>query len=212
IFEGRNDLTINGQKFSGNAQCVFENRILHHGTLLFSSKMTDLSAALNVHPLKFQDKAVKSIRKRVTNISEHLQQPLTITDFSELIMQHIQAHYPNCHTYQLSANDDNQIQDLVNRKYNTWQWNFGTSPQYDYSKTIRTNGGNIEVNLHIQNGIIQKTKIFGDFFTRQDIENFEQLFVNQPYQEEVITRLLADVNIDDYFLNIGNEDIINAMF
>ena len=71
-FEGRNDLTIDGKKFSGNAESIWKNRVLHHGTLLFSAVMTDLSAALKVNPLKFQDKAVKSVRSRVTNISEHL--------------------------------------------------------------------------------------------------------------------------------------------
>jgi len=71
VFEGRNDLTIHGRKFSGNAEHVWKNRILHHGTLLFSSVLTDLSEALKVDPLKFRDKAVKSIRSRVTNISKH---------------------------------------------------------------------------------------------------------------------------------------------
>jgi lipoate---protein ligase len=45
-FEGRNDLTINGLKFSGNAEHVFKKRTLHHGTLLFSSKISDLTQAL----------------------------------------------------------------------------------------------------------------------------------------------------------------------
>ena len=71
-FEGRNDLTIGGRKFSGNAIAVWKNRTLEHGTLLFSAVMEDLSGALKVNPLKFEDKAVKSTRSRVTNISEHL--------------------------------------------------------------------------------------------------------------------------------------------
>ena len=75
-FSGRNDITIDGKKISGNAQYYYKNRILHHGTLLFSSSITDLSAALKVRPVKFEDKGVKSVSKRVTNISEHLKEPL----------------------------------------------------------------------------------------------------------------------------------------
>jgi lipoate-protein ligase A len=45
---GRNDLTIDGRKFSGNAEHVHRDRILHHGTLLFASEIADLTAALNV--------------------------------------------------------------------------------------------------------------------------------------------------------------------
>ena len=88
-FEGRNDLMIDGRKFSGNAQCVRNGRMLHHGTLLFDTAMTDMSNALKVNPLKFEDKAVKSVRKRVTNISEHLKSPMTVIQFADLIMKHI---------------------------------------------------------------------------------------------------------------------------
>ena len=52
-FEGRNDLTIDGKKFSGNAEHVHKHKVLHHGTLLFSAKLPDLSASLNVDTIKF---------------------------------------------------------------------------------------------------------------------------------------------------------------
>ena len=67
-FEGRNDIMIDGKKISGNAEHVFKKRVLHHGTLLFSSQMADLSNALKVNPLKYQDKGGKSVRSRVTNL------------------------------------------------------------------------------------------------------------------------------------------------
>ncbi|WP_462327979.1 lipoate--protein ligase family protein, partial [Desulfobaculum sp.] len=67
-FDGRNDLVIDGRKVSGNAQHIAAGRVLHHGTLLFSSDVTDISGALRVDPEKYKDKAVKSVRKRVTNI------------------------------------------------------------------------------------------------------------------------------------------------
>src|SRR5690606_616070 len=68
-FEGRNDLLIDGKKFSGNAEYVLKNKVLHHGTILFSSHMPDISGALKANPLKFKDKAVKSIPKPVTNVT-----------------------------------------------------------------------------------------------------------------------------------------------
>ncbi len=80
-FSGRNDLTIDGKKFSGNAQYNFKNRILHHGTLLFASDITDLSKALQSKPLKFEGKGIKSVLSRVTNISSHLKYPISIMDF-----------------------------------------------------------------------------------------------------------------------------------
>ena len=77
-FSGRNDLTIDGKKFSGNAQYCYKNRVLHHGTLLFSANVKDISQSLNVKEKKFEGKAVKSVKSRVTNISSHLKSPMKV--------------------------------------------------------------------------------------------------------------------------------------
>ena len=45
-FNSRNDLAIDGKKFSGNAQYIFKKKILHHGTLLFNSEMEELVNSL----------------------------------------------------------------------------------------------------------------------------------------------------------------------
>ena len=211
-FEGRNDLMIDGRKFSGNAQCVSNGRILHHGTLLFDTAMSDMSNALKVNPLKFEDKAVKSVRKRVTNISEHLKQPLTVLQFSELIMQHIISTRPNCSKYEFTDADIEAITKLRDEKYSTWDWNFGHSPKYSYSKMIRAKGGNIELHLNIEKGSITETKIYGDFFAKKDISEVEKLFVGARHNENAISEILANVNIEDYFLDITNDDIIKLMF
>jgi len=70
--EGRNDIMIGGRKVSGNAEHVFKKRVLHHGTLLFSSEISNLSKALKVNPLLYQDKGVKSVKSRVANINQFL--------------------------------------------------------------------------------------------------------------------------------------------
>ena len=85
-FSGRNDLVINEQKISGNAMTFFGNRVLEHGTLLFSSQISDLANALKADPDKFIDKAVKSVRSRVTNISDHLPHPMTVLEFKDYLM------------------------------------------------------------------------------------------------------------------------------
>ena len=77
-FSGRNDLLIDGCKFSGNAQYNYKNKVMHHCTLLFSSQISDMSNALKVKPIKFEGKSIKSVKARVTNISEHLKVPMDI--------------------------------------------------------------------------------------------------------------------------------------
>ena len=80
-FSGRNDITVDGMKISGNAQTVYKNRIMHHGTLLFDTDMSVLGSALNPSKLKIESKGIKSVRARVTNISEHLGGKMSITEF-----------------------------------------------------------------------------------------------------------------------------------
>jgi lipoate---protein ligase len=212
-FEGRNDLTIDGRKFSGNAEHIWKDRVLHHGTLLFSSHMPDLSNALNADPLKFQDKAVKSVRSRVTNISEHLQVPMDVMQFATMIEKHIVDKYPDARLIELSAADQDKIHELVRDKYNTWEWNFGYSPNYNFRKIVRTEkSGTIEFDLDVHNGTILHIKIFGDYFSRFDTEEIEHALAGVVHSETQIREALKPFNIDDYFARLTLEEFIAGMF
>jgi lipoate-protein ligase A len=212
-FEGRNDLTIGGKKFSGNAEHIWKNRVLHHGTLLFSSRMTDLSQALNADPLKFRDKAVKSVKSRVTNISEHMKNPMDVTEFADLIQDHIVKLYPDAGFYELNDIDHENINELVRNKYSTWEWNFGYSPNYNFKKILRTTGsGTIEFDLDVQNGTILNVKIFGDYFSRFDTEEIEQALAGVTHEEMSIRKALAGFNLNDYFTNLEMDEFIQGLF
>ena len=210
-FEGRNDLMIEGKKFSGNAEHVFRGRMLHHGTLLFASKLTDLSGALNVNPAKFTDKAVKSVRSRVTNISSHLNAPLEIEAFRTMLLEYMINNNPDCQLYSFSDADMAAISTLRDEKYATWNWNFGQSPGYNMINTLRTGGGNLEVHLDVQNGLIRHVRIFGDFFHIGDIAKLELLLAGTPHNETHIRHKLEQINIADYLVNITAEELLQAL-
>ncbi|MBQ9710357.1 MAG: lipoate--protein ligase family protein, partial [Clostridia bacterium] len=57
-FSGRNDISVCGKKISGNAQCVYKNRIMHHGTILFNTDKEVLENALKPHKFKIESKGV----------------------------------------------------------------------------------------------------------------------------------------------------------
>lgn len=211
-FEGRNDITIEGKKISGNAEHIFKNKILHHGTLLFSSAMKNVSEALRIHPLKYQDKAVKSIPKRVTNISDHLPQPLSIEEFTQRIMDHIVASTPEARLYSFTKEDLKAIGKIRDEKYATREWNYGYSPNYSFQKAIKTLGGLIEMNLDVEKGIIKKVKIFGDFFNQRATEEIEEALINIPHDEKNIRQALSPFRIEEYFNNITIDDLISTMF
>ncbi len=86
---GRNDITIDGKKFSGIAQSIFKDRVLNHGTLLFDTKLDVLSKALNVKQDKIASKGVKSVKSRVTNIKPYIKEDIDMGEFKRLLLKYI---------------------------------------------------------------------------------------------------------------------------
>ncbi len=211
-FEGKNDLMIDGRKFSGNAAHVYKNKILHHGTILYSSKMRNVSEALRINPVKYQDKAVKSVPKRVTNISEHLKEPLSLEDFTKKLMDYVIDTTPGSRLYSFTEEDIRQIQKLRDKKFATNEWNYGQSPDYSFKKSIRTPGGVLEMNLEVKHGIIEKVKIFGDFFSERGIEGIEKALETVSHNEAAIRDALPKDDFNSYLSNIAADDLIEAMF
>lgn len=210
-FSGRNDLLIDGQKFSGNAQYNYKNKVMHHGTLLFSSEINDLSNALKVKPSKFQGKSVKSVKSRVTNISSHLDKKMTVLEFKDYLMDFINKRDENSHFYELNDKDVESINKLVEEKYSTWEWNFGYSPKYSLYNEVKYPGGNLEFSLDVHDGLIKDIKFFGDFFGKEDISFIENKLRNVKHNEYSIKSALEDVDINNYFLNCNIDILISGI-
>ncbi|MCB5245447.1 MAG: lipoate--protein ligase [Candidatus Cloacimonadaceae bacterium] len=209
--EGRNDLTIKGMKFSGNAKAVYSNKVHQHGTILFSSKITDLSAALKANPLKFKDKAVHSVAARVTNISEHLLKPVTLEEFIQLIQNEVLKFYPDSREYRLTAEDEKSINTLMKNKYETWEWNFGHSPAYNHIQMIRCPAGTIEFHTDVHKGKITGLRIYGDFFGELDPSELELALIGLPHRVEAIRKVLETLPLNEYFGEVDIEDILTGL-
>ncbi|MFO8236271.1 MAG: lipoate--protein ligase [Bacteroidales bacterium] len=211
-FEGRNDIVIDGKKISGNAQHVGSNRMIHHGTLLFSSVMTDLSNALKINPLKFKDKAVKSAKSRVTNIEDHLQDKMDVLEFRDRIMDYIILANKDAELYEYTEEDRANIHQLVEEKYGTWDWNFGSSPKYNFEKLIKTSGGNIEFHINVDKGVMKDIKIYGDFFNTLNTKNVEELLKGTPHEEGKIKEKLDSIYFNKYFHKVKKKEFLSGFF
>jgi lipoate-protein ligase A len=211
-FEGRNDMTIEGKKFSGNAKSYYNNKILQHGTLLFNSTLPNLSQALKLNPLKYRDKAVKSISSRVTNITEHLKHNITLQEFEKRIVDHVRTMYAEAEVYELTTEDIAAINKLVDEKYGTWDWNFGYSPKYNFQKGIKTTGGHVEVNLEVKKGQIEEVKIFGDFFNTREVSELEDMLRGAPHERDKIKEKLSTIGIEKYLNNVTVDEFLEGMF
>ena len=206
--EGRNDLLVDGRKFSGNAKLIKNGKMIQHGTILIDSQMKVLNNALKANPLKFVDKAVKSNRARVTNLIDYLPEGFTTLKFKELLVEEIRRDNPDAAMMKLSLQDMQHIERLVQEKYETWDWNFGFSPNYNFKKAIKIPAGFIELHLDVHKGLIQKAKIFGDFFASRSIRELEARLIGEKHQLTVIAEILKSVELTQYFGKVDDTEIL----
>lgn len=212
-FDGRNDILIEGKKFSGNAQYFYKDKVLHHGTLLFSSDLTVLTRALQVKKEKFESKGIKSIESRVINISDYLKKRISLSEFSKLLtISMFDQNEKEIRTSELTHHDISSIMEIRNNKYCTWDWNYGHSTQMSYKKEMRFSAGSISLAMNIKNGIIYNCKLCGDFFEVRPTEELEQMFTGKRYDKSDLERLMHDVNVSEYIYSINNDEFSQLLF
>ena len=206
--EGRNDLLVDGKKFSGNAKLAKNGKMIQHGTILFNSDMSVLGDALKMNPLKYVDKAIKSNRARVTNLIDYFPTEISTDDLKELLIEEMLENNVGAKIYQLTSEDLVGIGDLIKEKYQTWDWNFGFSPKYNFKNAKKIPAGFIEVHLDVTKGIIEKIKIFGDFFASNPIEELESQFLGKKHELAEIERILASNDLTNYFGKVTLEEVL----
>lgn len=190
-FTGRNDLTIAGQKFSGNAQYIHHDRLLHHGTLLFDTDLPTLAQALAGAEAKHSKPAVASVRSRVTTIRRHLPPDITLAEFEATLIQAAFARTGMPYQgYEPSVLGRQAIADLADRRYRDPNWTYGKLPPSNYNSKKTFAGGSVQVLLDVQNAAIVRCKIYGDFFATGNMDELAALIQGAPYRREAISLIL----------------------
>ncbi len=186
-FEGKNNLTLDGKKFSGNSGHVFKNRVLHHGTLLYQTNLDWLNNVINKNTENIKDKSITSVRASVTNISDYLPM-VTMEDFMESMIAFFISYFNIKNTRQLSDKEINDINLLAKEKYHTWKWNYGYSPVFSFENKLSTDYGNIETKLTIKDGLIKDAVLY---FEGKRLVEIEKKIINQQHQRELLNKKLA---------------------
>ena len=205
---GRNDLVIDGAKFSGNAQAVKGERIMHHGTILYNANVEWLSGALKPKQAKIESKGIKSARERVTNVYEHLSEPMSVERFFDMLSDFFLARSDGL--YELTDADIAATGELVEKKYSAWEWNIGHSPKYSHRKSERFTSGMIEVCLTVTDGVIRDTRIFGDFFSARELFELEARFNGIRHDDkEALREALNGIELNDYISGITPDEFLS---
>ncbi|WP_165003048.1 MULTISPECIES: lipoate--protein ligase [unclassified Enterococcus] len=215
--KGRNDLVIDGMKFSGNAMYATNGRMFAHGTIMFDSDIDEVVHALKVKKDKIESKGIKSIRSRVTNIKPFLpedKQDMTTEEFRQDILLKIFGveTVDQVKTYELTEKDWVKINEISANYYRNWEWNYGKSPDFNFSRQKRFPIGSIEVHLNVSEGLIDDVKIFGDFFGLGNISDVEQALIGQKYEKAALEQAVEKIDIKKYFGVIEPSDLLSLLY
>ncbi len=206
-FAGRNDILVNGRKVSGNAQTVYGDRILHHGTLLFKTDVDVLTNALKANKLKMESKGIKSVRARVANIYDLLPEKMTTQEFLDGLLEFFRL---TCEDYILTEDDIKGITALAEQKYSTFEWNIGRSPKGNNRFDGRFKFGTITITFDTVDGKIENAEIFGDFFSQKDVSILANSLNGIKFSYQDVLDALKEV--DEYISGANAKEITDKIF
>lgn len=205
---GRNDIVLSdGRKISGNAQCVRNGKIMHHGTLLFSADLSHVSAALKPDPDKIKSKGINSVRSRVANIADVCPVKMDVGGFIDFIESRVKGESRVFSEEQIGG-----INKLVSEKYSTWEWNWGRSKQYSFTRKKYFPFGLVSVELDTDRGRIADISIRGDFFGKGNVSLLENALTGQKYEYANVSEILGKINVPDIISGALAGDILGLMF
>ena len=200
ILGTKNDLQVDGLKISGNAEHVHRNRVLHHGTLLFSVSLEMLSNSIRNNKSCYISRAVESNPASVTNLNGKLARFRDISEFRNEMMSYFLKHVADAGIYNLASSETEEAELLATSKYKTWEWNWAYGPEYTFNNRFNLNGNQTVCRLFVKDGLIVRCFV-------------EQNFRKSPISEKLIghRHMVADllkVLLNEDFIQT-KEDIYN---
>lgn len=191
---GRNDLTTDGRKFSGNAFCFRKTGAYHHGTVLVSADFGKLSKYLQVSAEKMRSKGVQSVQSRVVNLSEFLPN-LTIDNMAEALITSFRSAY-ECAAPEEDAIESGKADRVVLEelycKYSSWAWRYGEAPKFDVNMETRFPWGGIEIGFKLENGVIREASVYSDAMDEAYIAGLPGIFKGCAFTSQQLAQRLCE--------------------
>lgn len=183
----KNEILVSGKKVSGNAEHVYRNRVLHHGTLLFEADLSVLQESIRVKTGRYIDKAVQSNRSEVMNLRGCLSAPLSLEDFRDGLLHHV-SRSEGAPVADFDRVDMEKVRQLAEGKYRTWDWIFGWSPDYE---VVLEEGGLFTGSLHVHRGKIVRASFTSDQVPEPVIRTLEDALCGCRHETGELENILS---------------------
>ncbi|MBF0779988.1 MULTISPECIES: lipoate--protein ligase [unclassified Granulicatella] len=214
--QGRNDLLIDGKKFSGNAMYVKNGRMTAHGTILFDADLDAVTHALKPRQEKIESKGIKSVRSRVTNIKPYVSdeyKQMTTEQFRDNLLLHIfdVTERKDVKEYHLTEQDWEKVYRIRDERFGNWDWNYGHSPQFSMEHRHKFPFGLVEYKVNVEQNKIKDIRIFGDFFGLGEISDIEKALTGVMFEFEAVKAVFDSVNVANYFGQITSQELAELL-
>jgi lipoic acid synthetase len=204
VFTGRNDILADHLKFSGNAEYIYKDKMVIHGTILFESNFEHLVGCLTPDAAKLTSHAISSVRSRVTNIGENLD--LSLEEFYDYMVQAIKTDEVDYQTLDLD-----KIKAYAT-KFESDDWNYGKNPKFSIELKKKYPAGSFLCNVEVKNNYVHDFKINGDYFSLKKINGFENAFIGVEYRYESFLEVLKKEKVKDYILGLKTREFLEIFF
>ena len=255
----RNDILANGKKISGSAQFSSRGRMISHGTLLFDADLDHLENVLAARPYGVASKSHKSVRSRVANIRSLLSRDMDMDQFRLYMLggllkrglggslddskktddeqqdrtsgKQAPAGVPGGSKLCLQASAWQQIRQIQEQRYESWEWNMGRTPRFEIRRSVSISGNKLHMTAQIQKGIIahiqfKELSIESEPQTRntatirkmirqleQDLRQLEQDLTGAQYDYRMIGHLVQNyLRKSSLATDISAEKLLGLLF
>lgn len=195
VFEGKNNITVDGRKVSGNSAHLYKNKILYHGTLLFETDLEMLGKAIWSNEWLFKDKSVESVRAKTININDLIRNKVSIDQFFIQFQKFISNYFGGYSLQILNEEDRSSIKKLVENKYKSFEWNFGYSPDYEFNNRFHHREEEYSVYLHVKKGKIELADIKGPATNNITLNEIETLLSGLNHQKSSIRKAFDQISV-----------------
>jgi len=208
VLQGKSSLFTRGRKFSGNAEHVYHDRVLHHGTLLFNTDMALLRRCIRPAHDGYTDKSIRSVDNNTTNLIGHFPPGYSMESFKALLIEQAYEDYIDIEPYSFNEEDRRAIRELAKEKYTAMEWNYAYSPKYEVKGKILHANGEVLTRVSVVKGRIIEL----DFTEngKQVMGEISNKIIDCMHHPETVSEKLNKINFAPY--NIPGTKILEGMF
>ena len=182
---GRNDILVDGQKFSGNAFHEQKGRCYHHGTIMVDVKLNELNKYLNVSKKKLESKGIKSVRSRVANLKSY-NPGLTIELLKKALRETFEEVYGHKSRVMKEEELDGQAVQELYEKYSSWDWVYGREFEFQYEISERFDWGQVDIQFQVDCGQITDVQVYSDSLKPKVIQELPEVLKGIRYHNQAM--------------------------